>query len=56
MKPLKFECKGKRQFETKDEVMAEILRMMDESAGGFGFLRPYKCKHCKAWHMTSYDK
>ena len=51
----KFECKGKRLFDTKWEVMTEILRMMDESYGGFGFLRPYRCKYCKGWHMTSYD-
>ena len=36
--------------------MGEILRMIDESYGGFGFLRPYRCKFCKGWHMTSYDK
>jgi hypothetical protein len=51
----KFECKGKRQYDTKIEVMKEIHRMMEESYGGFGFLRPYRCKYCKKWHLTSSD-
>lgn len=50
----KFECRGKRGFKTKGEAMVEILRLMDESSGGSGFLRPYKCKYCKDWHFTSY--
>lgn len=49
----KFECKGKRQYDSKKEIMKDILRMMNESYGGFGFLRPYRCKYCKKWHLTS---
>ncbi len=51
----RFECKGKRPYDTKAEVMKDIFRMMKESYGGFGFLRPYRCKYCKKWHFTSSD-
>ena len=52
---IKFECKGKRQYDTKKEIMKDIFRMIDESYGGYSFLRPYKCKFCHKYHLTSND-
>jgi hypothetical protein len=53
----KFECQGKRQYASKDEALREIHRMMEESFGGEGgYLRHYKCKHCKYWHLTDTSK
>jgi len=33
--------------------MCDIYLRIVESAGGVVDLRPYKCKYCKAWHLTS---
>lgn len=49
----KFECKGKRFFEKKDEANREIYRIMNESFSNTTFLRSYKCKFCKGFHFTS---
>ena len=54
---LKFECQGKREYNTRDEVMREIHRMINESSGGIGgSLRPYRCKCCRKWHLTNTSK
>ena len=52
-KKLKWECQGKEQFDSKEEAMDHIWYMIEESYGGYTFLRPYKCKYCKGWHLTS---
>jgi hypothetical protein len=49
----KFECKGKQRFEFKNEALEAIAAMMKETFGGVVDLRPYKCKHCKGFHLTS---
>ncbi len=49
----KWECQGKEQFDSKEEAMEHIFYMIEESYGGYVFLRPYKCKYCKSWHLTS---
>ena len=53
MTPIKFECNGKRQYNSKDDANREIYRMMVESFSNTTFLRPYKCRFCKSWHLTS---
>jgi hypothetical protein len=51
---VKFECKGKDDYVSRDEARKAIHRMMYDSFGGIGSnLRPYKCKHCGKWHLTS---
>jgi len=52
----KFECKGKRKYETKDEANREIYRLMKESFSNTTNLRSYKCKYCKGYHFTSSNK
>jgi hypothetical protein len=49
----KFECKDKQRFLTKERANREIFILMKESLGGVVDLRPYKCKHCKGFHLTS---
>ncbi len=49
----KFECKGKKPYDSKDEANKEIYRMMVESLFNTTFLRSYKCKYCHKWHLTS---
>ena len=49
----KFICKTKRQFSTRSDALDEIKRLVDESFGGVVELRPYKCKYCKKFHLTS---
>jgi hypothetical protein len=49
----KFECQGKRPFDSKDEADREIYRMMVESFSNTTFLRSYRCKYCKKFHLTS---
>ena len=55
MKARKWECKNKEQYESKEKALEHIFLMNEESFGGHTFLRPYKCKYCKAWHLTSRD-
>lgn len=50
---IKIECMGKHSYNKKDDAMYEIYRRIYESAGGVIELRPYKCKFCKKWHLTS---
>ena len=50
---MKFECKDKQRFSTKEKANREIFILMKESLGGVVDLRPYKCKHCKGYHLTS---
>ena len=48
-------CNGKTRYASKEEALKAIAKMLDESFGGVGDLRPYKCskKKCKGWHLTS---
>lgn len=55
MKP-KFECRGKRQYDSRDSANKDIYDMMVESLQNTTFLRSYKCKYCKKWHLTSSTK
>ena len=49
-----FECQGKTQYASKNKAMTEIHRIIEDSCGGEGKeLRPYKCKYCNYWHLTS---
>lgn len=48
-----FECKGKKEFDSKEEAMEHIWYMIEESYGGYVFVKPYKCKYCFKWHLTS---
>lgn len=43
----------KHPYDTKREAQADIYLRIAESAGGVVDLRPYRCKHCKKWHLTS---
>ena len=52
----KFVCKTKRQFSTRSEALDEIRRLIEESFGGVVDLRPYKCKYCRFYHLTSFVK
>ena len=54
--PHKFECKGKKPYNTRNDVNKEIYRIMVESLSNNAFLRSYKCKYCKKWHLTNNDK
>jgi hypothetical protein len=49
----KFECKDKKRFSTKEQANEHIYTLVMESLGGVIELRPYKCKHCKGYHLTS---
>jgi len=49
----KFECQGKDRFLKREDAMRKIFKMQYDSFGGVGDLRPYKCKHCGGWHLTS---
>ncbi len=49
----KWECKGKERFSTKEEALNLIFDINEESFGGYTHLRPYKCKYCKGYHLTS---
>ena len=52
-----FLCQGKREYETREEVMREIHRIIEESLGGVGAsLRPYRCRFCGNWHITDTSK
>jgi hypothetical protein len=46
-------CRGKKPYDSRDDAMRVIKEMMDDSYGGVVGLRPYKCKHCKKFHLTS---
>jgi hypothetical protein len=52
----RYECKDKRGYATKREADIEIYRIITESAGGAVYLRSYKCKYCKFYHLTSSQK
>jgi hypothetical protein len=49
----KFECKGKRRFATASEIHDEIFRIMTEACQNYSTLKPYKCKYCHGYHLTS---
>ena len=49
----RFECKGKEEFDSKQEAMEHIWYMIEESYGGYVFVKPYKCKFCGKFHLTS---
>ena len=49
----KWECKGKRIFDNKNDVQKEINRIINESYGGCVNLNSYKCKYCGFYHLTS---
>lgn len=49
----KWECKDKRRYETKEEALEEIFFIIQESFGGNISVRPYRCKYCTGWHLTS---
>lgn len=51
----KWECQNKKRYETKDKAMRQIHRMNEESFGGHTFLKPYRCKFCHGYHLTSRD-
>ena len=53
MTPMKFECKDKQPYDTKEDAMKAIASMVNESYGGIVELRTYKCKNCHKWHLTS---
>jgi len=55
-KSSKFECRGKHRYESKRDVLIDIQIRIADSYGGVVDLRPYKCKYCKSWHMTSNTK
>ena len=46
-------CENKRRYTSKDDALKSIASMMNESLGGTVDLRPYKCKKCKGYHLTS---
>jgi predicted Zn-ribbon and HTH transcriptional regulator len=52
----KFGCNGKQRYKNKIDALSDIYRRMNESAGGCVDLRPYKCKSCKGFHLTSQIK
>jgi hypothetical protein len=49
----KMGCRNKDPYDSRDDAMRAIKQMMDDSCGGVVGLRPYKCKHCKKFHLTS---
>lgn len=49
----KWECRNKQRFISKEDAEEEIYIYKEESLGGITELRPYKCKYCKGWHLTS---
>lgn len=46
-------CARKRKYETERIAQKDANSMMNEYGG---FLRPYKCKFCKKYHLTSQEK
>jgi len=46
-------CENKRRYPSKNDALKAIASMMNESLGGTVDLRPYKCKKCKGYHLTS---
>jgi len=50
---IKVECQGKERYDSRTDVMKKIFKLQYDSFGGVSDLRPYKCKHCKGWHLTS---
>jgi hypothetical protein len=48
----KFECNNKHEYPSKDEAYKAAYSLLRES-GGASILRPYKCKYCKKFHLTS---
>lgn len=55
-KPTKWECRGKHRYKSRKECWIDIQIRIAESYGGVVDLKPYKCKFCKDWHMTSQIK
>lgn len=43
-------CREKRRFESEREAQLEVLRIKNQRRG---FTRPYRCKLCDGWHLTS---
>ena len=52
----KFECKNKKPYDSKEDALKSIAFMFRESFGGIVDLRPYKCKYCGKYHLTSLVK
>lgn len=44
-------CKSKRKYKTRDEAMIARRKMHTARDYEKDFLSPYKCKHCKGWHL-----
>lgn len=47
-------CGQKVCFCDKNEAWKEAVRRSEESYGNVT-TRPYRCKRCKGWHLTSFD-
>lgn len=43
-------CKGKRKHSSKTNARSAAKRFAKKY--GANTMRAYKCKHCKAWHLT----
>jgi hypothetical protein len=42
-------CTGKRRHRTAGDAVAVASRMVRRT----GSVRPYECRHCRGWHLTS---
>lgn len=50
-------CQGKVPYKRKEDALLKIHQTIKESFGGVGAdLRPYRCRYCGFWHLTSTDK
>ena|SRR5688572_31818300 len=43
-------CKEKRRFDNEKSAQLEVQRIKNQRRG---FSRPYKCRLCAGWHLTS---
>jgi hypothetical protein len=48
-------CDGKIKYESKDQANQSAYVLMAESAGG-ELVRSYRCKKCKKWHLTKFER
>lgn len=47
-------CGQKERFRNKNEAWVGAAIRQEESLGNVR-VRPYRCRHCKGWHLTSFD-
>jgi len=46
-------CYGKQKYGSRKKAGESAVFLMDDSYGGTGVIKPYKCKKCKKYHLTS---